>query len=216
MAEEPDRLKEEIDTTRSDLARNVDLLADRTIPTRVARRRWAGVKDSVRGVTDKVMGSTSEGAHATRSGVRSATDSVQSAASQAGEKASNVASSVADSVRQAPQTVTRQAQGNPLAAGMIAFGVGLLAASLIPATDAERRAGQQLKDNAGDLIEPVREPLTQAAQELKEDLSGSVRDAAQQVKGTAQDAAQTTADQARSSAQDAKHQAKQAASNATG
>jgi len=211
MAEEPDRLRDEIEATRSNLARDVDLLADRTIPTRVARRRWDGVKEKVRGVSDKVMGASSDRADSAKQGVKSAAGSVQEFASQAGDKAGEVAGNVADSVRQAPQTVTRQTQGNPLAAGMIAFGVGLLAASLIPATDAEKRAGQQLRDNAGDLVEPVRQPLTEAAQSLKEDLSGSVRDAAQEVKGTARDAAQTTADQAKQSAQDAKEQARQAA-----
>jgi hypothetical protein len=58
----------------------------------------------------------------------------------------------------------RPTQGNPVAAGVIAFGVGLLAASLILATGAEEKAGQQLKDNAGDLIEPVRQPLVESAQ----------------------------------------------------
>ena len=40
MAEGPDRIREDIETTRAELARNVDALADRTVPTRVARRRW--------------------------------------------------------------------------------------------------------------------------------------------------------------------------------
>ena len=55
MAEEPDRIRNEIEATRSDLARNVDLLADRTVPTRVARRRWGAVKERVRGMSDRVM-----------------------------------------------------------------------------------------------------------------------------------------------------------------
>src|SRR6266496_3000587 len=94
------------------------------------------------------------------------------------------AGNVADTVRQAPEAVTRRTQGNPVAAGVIAFGVGLLAASLLPTTDAEKRAGQQ----------------------LKEDVSGTVRDAAQQVKETARDAAQNTKEEAKWSAQDAKDQ----------
>ena len=39
MVEEPDRIRNDIDDTRSDLARRVDLLADKTVPTRVAKRR---------------------------------------------------------------------------------------------------------------------------------------------------------------------------------
>lgn len=114
-------------------------------------------------------------------------------------------------VRSAPHTVARQTEGNPLAAGIIAFGVGLLASTLIPVTDAERRAGQQLKENAGDLTDRVKD----VANEMKDDVSGSVQQAVGQVKETAQDAAQTTKQQAQSSAQDAKEQTRQAAQSAT-
>jgi gas vesicle protein len=206
MAEEPDRIRQEIESTRSELARNVDALADKTIPTRVAQRRWSSVKEKVRGVSDTVMGTPKHAANSMQDSTRSAVGTVQDTASQATDKAGEVAGNVADTVRQAPRAVTRQAQGNPIAAGVIAFGVGLLAASLIPATEVEKRAGQQLKENAGDLVEPVRQPLMESAQQLKDDLSGSVQDAAQQVKETAKDAAQTTKDEARASAQDAKDQ----------
>ena len=136
---------------------------------------------------------------------------MQEKASQLGDKAGSVAHSAADSVRQAPQAVTQKAQGNPLAAGIIAFGVGMLAATLIPVTDAERRAGQQIKENAGDLTDKVKD----VAGDMKDDVAGTVQQAAAQVKETAQDAAQTTKQQAQSSAQDAKEQTKQAAQNAS-
>jgi len=121
-----------------------------------------------------------------------------------------VAHSAADSVRQAPQAVTQKAQGNPLAAGIIAFGVGMLAATLIPVTDAEKRAGAELKDRSGDLTDKVKE----VANEMKDDMSGTVQQAVGQLKETAQDAAQTTKQQAQSSAQDAKEQSKHALSDA--
>jgi hypothetical protein len=117
----------------------------------------------------------------------------------------------ADTVRDAPQKLARQTQGNPIAAGVIAFGVGLLAASLVPTTEVEARAGQQLKDNAGDLVDRVREPVMQ----LKDDVSESVKDAAGQVKDTTKDAAHTTAGEARASAQDAAQDTRQAVRNTT-
>lgn len=85
-------------------------------------------------------------------------------------------------MRRGPQLVGQQTQGNPVAAGLIAFGVGLLGASLIPVSDVGRRAGQRLTEHGGELIEPVRRPLAESARQLKDDLSGSVTDAAQQVK----------------------------------
>ena len=42
----------------------------------------------------------------------------------------------------------RQTQGNPLAAGLIAFGVGWLVSSLLPDSQKERELAHQLKDRA--------------------------------------------------------------------
>jgi Protein of unknown function (DUF3618) len=209
MVEEPDRIRNDIDDTRSDLARRVDLLADKTIPTRVAHRRWSAVKE-------KVMGSPAprHGTHSAGEG-GSAVDSVRDGARSAVATAQDKASQVGDSVQDAPAAVARQTQGNPIAAGVIAFGVGLLAASLIPATEVEKRAGAQLKDNAGGLVDQVREPLQESAQQLKSDLTGTVKDASESVKATAQDAAHTTAREAKSSTRDATEQTRAAARNAT-
>jgi uncharacterized protein YjbJ (UPF0337 family) len=204
MAEEPDRLKQDIENTRASLTRDVDLLAEKTSPKRVAQRRWTSVKE-------KVMGSTDTARHAAGSTAGSAVSTVQDKASSAASTVQDKAGDAADAVRSAPQAVAQQTQGNPLAAGIIAFGVGMLAATLIPVTDAERRAGQELKDRSGDLTDKVKDVAT----EMKDDLSGTVQQAAGQVKETAADAAQTTKQQAQSSAQDARDQTKQAAQNAS-
>jgi uncharacterized protein YjbJ (UPF0337 family) len=181
MAQEPDRIRSDIESTRNALTRDVDRLTEKTSPTNVARRQWGTLKE-------KVMGTPKQAAQDATSSVKDAAGSVK-----------DTAGTVTDTVRDAPQKVTGAAQGNPLAAGVIAFGIGLLAASVIPASEAEKRAGRQVKDNAGDLVEPLREP----AQQLADDVKGSVQDAAQEVKGTAVDAAQTTKEEARQSAKSA-------------
>jgi uncharacterized protein YjbJ (UPF0337 family) len=204
MAEEPDRLKQDIANTRASLTRDVDLLAEKTSPTKVAQRRWTAVKE-------KVMGSTDHARHAAADTGSSAMSTVQDKASHVGDVAGGKAHDAVEAVRSAPQAVVAQAQGNPVAAGIIAFGVGMLAATLIPVSDVERRAGQQIKDNSGDLTDKVKD----IAGDMKDDLSGPVQQAVGQVKETAVDAAQTTRQQAQSSAQDAKEQTKQAAANAS-
>jgi len=207
MAEEPDRLRQQIEGTRASLTRDVDLLAEKTSPTKVAQRRWTSVKE-------KVMGSADHARHAASDSTSSAVGTVQEKASDLGAKASDLggaasakAHDAADAVRSAPQAVASQAQGNPIAAGVIAFGVGLLAATLIPVSDSERRAGQQLKEHSSDLTDQVKD----VASDLKSDLTGTVQEAAGQVKQVAQEGVQETKDQARSSAQDAKEQTRQAA-----
>jgi uncharacterized protein YjbJ (UPF0337 family) len=182
MAQEPDRIRSDIESTRTALTRDVDLLTEKTSPAKVARRQWGTLKE-------KVMGSTPK--HATQNAAASVQDAAGSVKEAAG--------TATDAVKDAPQKVAGATQGNPLAAGVIAFGVGLLAASIIPATEAEKRAGRQVKDNAGDLVEPLKEP----ARQIADDVKGSVQDAAQEVKGTAVDAAQTTKEEARQSAKNA-------------
>ena len=220
MAEEPDRLKREIENTRASLTRDVDLLAEKTNPRQVAKRRWTAVKERVMGTTEDTAYAAREQAHRVGDKASDLTSAAGQKASDlsgaAGQKASDLsdaasekASAAADAVRQAPQTVARQTQGNPIAAGIIAFGVGMLTASLMPVTEAERRAGQQLKEHSGDLTDKVKD----VASDLKEELGGTVQEAAGQVRETAKDAAQTTKETARSDAQDVRDQARHAATS---
>jgi hypothetical protein len=207
MAEEPDRLRQDIELTRASLTRDVDQLAEKTSPRRVAQRRWTSVKEKVMGSSDQARHAAGDTVSTVQDKASQAGDVVSSKAHDAADAVGAKAHDAADAVRSAPQAVTRQAQGNPIAAGIIAFGVGMLAATLIPVSDAEQRAGQQLRDNSGELVDRVKD----AASEVGSDLKDRASDAANQVKETAQDAAQTTRDQAQASAQDAATQTKQAA-----
>jgi len=194
VAEEPDRIRDDIELTRARLATDVDRLADRTSPSRVAQRGWQRTKERARGVSDRVMGTASSGGHAVK-------DSAADAAGTVQEKAGDVA----DQLRRVPDVTIRQTRGNPIAAGLIAFGAGLLTASLLPATELEKRAGRQVRDHADDLVEPVRGPLTEAAQ----DLGQRAKEAAASVGETAGDAARTTAQSAKATAKDAGAEVKQ-------
>jgi len=203
MVEEPDRVRQDIEATRASLSRDVDLLAEKTSPRQVARRRWTAVRE-------KVMGSAEQGRHAMSDTASSAAGTVQGKAHEAASVVQDKAHDTADAVRSAPQAVATQTQGNPLAAGIIAFGVGMLAATLMPVTEAERRAGQELKEHSGGLTDKAKD----VASDLKDDLSRPARQAADEVRSTAQDAVQATKEQAQSSAQDAKDRTAEAARNA--
>jgi uncharacterized protein YjbJ (UPF0337 family) len=209
MAEEPDRLKQDIENTRATLTRDVDLLAEKTSPRQAARRRWSAVKEKVMGTTEDTRYAAEQRAHRVSDKASELSDRASSKASELSDTAGEKASAAADKVREAPQAVVRQTQGNPLAAGIIAFGVGMLTASLMPVTEAERRAGQQLKEHSGDLTDKVKD----VASDLKDDIGGTVQQAAGQVKETARDAAQTTKETATSNAQDVRDQTKQAATS---
>ncbi|GAB3837671.1 DUF3618 domain-containing protein [Dactylosporangium cerinum] len=209
MAEAPDHIRDDIELTRAQLAHDVDRLADKTSPTRVAQRGWQNTKAKVLDVkdrvSDRVMGAAHDGGGSMHDKTSDAMTTVKDKTTGAVDSVKDTAGDVAAHVQQAPAAVKRQTQGSPIAAGLIAFGAGLLVASLLPATDLEKRAGRQVRDHADDLIDPIKEPFTEAAH----DLGDSAKDAASAVRDTTKDAAQTTAQSAKSTAQDATADVKQ-------
>ncbi|MBC7723237.1 MAG: DUF3618 domain-containing protein [Burkholderiaceae bacterium] len=80
-----------------------------------------------------------------------------------------------------------QATGNPVAIGLIAFGVGLLAASLVPASEKEKDLAQTLKDKAQPLVSEV----TDAAKTVAGNLKEPAADAASAIKDQATDSVDT-------------------------
>ncbi len=198
----PEEIQRNIEQTRASLSADVDRLNEKVSPAKVVGRRVERIKGTATSVKERVMGSADAS-----TGLRGAGDSVSSGASSAkgavGSAAATVGdalSSVGDSASGAPQAVRRQAQGNPLAAGLIAFGVGWLLSSLPPATEREQDVARMAQDKAGDLAEPLKGKAQELAGNLQEPLQQSIA----QVKDTATDAATETADQAKSAASDVK------------
>src|SRR3954447_12864710 len=187
MGEETARLRAEIDQTRENLTRDVDLLAEKTSPSRIVERRVEKTKRGITGLKDKVMGTVSSSDDDEPSGydyygtgstggtsvgsklgdardnagsaVSSAKDTVTGAASSAvgtvQGTVTGAASSVGDAATGAVGTVREQAEGNPLAAGLVAFGIGWLVSSLLPASQAEQRAARQAVEKAKEQGQPV-------------------------------------------------------------
>lgn len=180
----PEDIQRKIEQTRAELSGDVDRLTEKVSPGRVVSRRVDKVKGGVASVRDRVMGSPDE-----RGGLRGAGDSLGSAAGSA-----------KDAVGAAPQAVRSQTQGNPLAAGLVAFGVGMLLSSLAPASEAEQQVAAGAESKAKELAEPLKQTGQQIAQDMKE----PVQDAVEQVKSTATDAASDTVEHAKSAAQDVK------------
>jgi hypothetical protein len=197
MMSSPEQIQRDIERTRASLSYDVDRLGQKVAPSQVIGRRVGRVKASATSLRERVMGAPDEGGlrgvgSSVGSGASSAKDAVGSAASTVGD----AASSVGEAAAAAPQAVRRQTRGNPLAAGMIAFGVGWLASSLAPASQKERQLARAAEDKASELAEPMKEKAQEVAQNLQEPLQHS----AEQVKQAATGAAGDTAEQARSAA----------------
>jgi methyl-accepting chemotaxis protein len=191
----PEEIQRDIERTRATLSADVDRLNEKVSPSRVVGRRVDQIKGTATSVKERVMGTAEDS-----SGLRGAGDSVSSGASSAKEAVSSAAASIGDAASAAPQTLRRQTQGNPLAAGLIAFGVGWLLSSLPPATQREQDVAKLAQDKAGDLAQPLKEK----AQEVASNLQQPLQDSVEQVKSAATEAATQTADQAKSAAADVK------------
>ncbi|CAL9597128.1 DUF3618 domain-containing protein [Streptomyces sp. enrichment culture] len=205
MGTSPDQVRADIEATRDRLSQNVDRLADRTSPKRMVRRRTDRARSAASGLRARVMGVASDTGSAAADRTRHAAHSAQESAGQVGE-----------AVKQAPEQAMRQTQGNPLAAGVIAFGAGMLAASLLPESKSEQQAVSRISDRAGEMIEPVKAAAVESAQRLKEDATQTARETATHVKETAADAARTTGEQARDQATHLKEQARDSGQHVAG
>jgi ElaB/YqjD/DUF883 family membrane-anchored ribosome-binding protein len=186
MSTDPNEIRNDIEYTRRELGQDVDALADKVTPSKIAQRQTDKVRNAFTGVKDRVMGRAE--------GMR---DAAMGAADSAG-----------DAVTDAPHRMAETTRGNPMAVGLIAFGVGWLASSLIPASRPERRAAEKVKEAAaplahelGDVAKEAADNLRQPAQEAVDSVKASATDAAETVKEEGKGAAQNL----KSDAQDAKH-----------
>lgn len=174
MTSNPEQLRADIEDTRRELGGDVDALADKVRPSSIVDRQKAKVKGAVGRARDAVMGT-----------------------------ASDAASTVGETVGELPQKAAQTTRGNPIAVGLIAFGVGLLAASMLPATSKER----ELAESAKGIAEPAVDQLKQSAQTVADDMKEPAKRAAESVKDAAQGAAHNVKDAASSNTGGGAHQA---------
>lgn len=194
---DPDRLRADIERTQRNLSTDVDLLAEKVTPGRIVHRRVTRAKGAMTSMRDKVMG----------------TDGMSTTSDRVGDAASAVtqtASDAAHAVGQTPNAVRRGTEGNPLAAGLIAFGAGWLISSLAPASKREQHMTGQARDWVAEHGQPVADYASDAADQLKENLREPTQHAVDTVKNTATDAASTVADNTRTAANDVTNRAQQA------
>ena len=206
---DPEVIRRQIEDTRRELSYDVDALNEKVNPARVVDRRVTAAKGRITSVKEKVMGSAQDTTSSAQGMASNAAGSVQNAASSAADTVQGAASSAADAVQQAPDAIVRQTQGNPLAAGLIAFGVGWLVSSLLPASEKEKQLAQQAESAVREHKDALLEPAKQAAQEMGEQLKPAAQEAMESVKSTAQDAASTVAEEGKSAAADVQGQAQQ-------
>jgi len=183
MGQSTEELTSQIEDTRGRMAQDLDTLQDRVSPSAIVERRKQAARDRFSSVKDKVMGSA-----------QSASSSVSSAASSA-------TSSVSDTASDAASDAQQRFEGSPLAAGLVAFGAGVVIASLLPASRAEAEAAHRVVETAKEHGQPMLDEIRGAGQDVADTLKGSATQAAQQMKDSAQESTQKIKDEGAASAQ---------------
>ncbi|WP_426323859.1 DUF3618 domain-containing protein [Microbacterium sp. E-13] len=181
-----DQIRADIEVTRDELGRDVDALADKVSPPKMMERQKTRVRQALGDVKGRVMG---------------VADDLGDSASSAGHTVGDKLGAAGDAVKELPDKARRQAQGTPLVVGLLAAGVGFLVASLIPATDSEKRWSTQLRDQAQPLVDKAVDKAKDAAQDVAQNLKEPAKDAVNQVKDSAVSSAETVKDEAQSTAE---------------
>ena len=236
MEKPPEEIRGEIDDVREDLGDTLEAIGDRVAPKKLMARAKADASERVQGVKAKLgpRRLASRGADTVRQGVRRAVGSGNDSSANGGvsevagsargqgravagaargqseavaKRARGTASSVADSLGDAPQAVRQQAEGNPVAAGLLAFAGGFFAAALLPPTERERQAVQKAKE----ALQPVAESAGEVGKSVAGELQSTAKASLEVVKETATDAVEEVKGRAQASAE----QVKQEASGAT-
>ncbi|MGT2462999.1 DUF3618 domain-containing protein [Sinomonas atrocyanea] len=193
MSQNPEEVRQNIEQTRARLGYDVDAVADKVTPSHIAHRQTEKIRGAMTDMKDRVMGTAEDARASTRDTVHGA----------------------GDTVGHAQEGVVRKTRGNPLAAGLIAFGAGLLVSSLVPASEKEQELADTLKDKA----QPLTEQVTGAAREVADHLKAPAQEAVASVKGTAADGAQNVKEEAQTqgdSMQGRVQEARQNVSDASG
>jgi ElaB/YqjD/DUF883 family membrane-anchored ribosome-binding protein len=181
MGETAEALRHDIETTREQMGGTLEAIGDRVSPGRIVARRRNRVVVWCRDVRDRVMG---------------ATDDARSSMSDRAREFGNAPETMVEGTKD-------RVQGSPLVAGAIAFGVGVLAGSVFPATRTERQVGRKAMEAA----EPLKGELQEAGRDVAEHLREPLKEAVADVKDTATQGAQSVRDTAREGAEEVRRSA---------
>ncbi|TDC85076.1 DUF3618 domain-containing protein [Micromonospora sp. KC606] len=230
MSTDPDRIRHDIETTRAALSNDVDALAYKADPRRIAavpvtrvRSRFSRLVDDVMGTArhagrstrqqgadmgHRVSGAAHRGADVAAGAAHRGADMAAGAAHRGADMAAGAAHQTSAAVSSAGHQAQalghasrERAEGNPLAAGLVAFGVGLLTASLLPPSRKEHDLAERAKHTAMQHSGELKQRASGVMHQMQENLREPAQHAAETVRTTAASGAHAVADTGRAEAQ---------------
>ncbi len=191
MGQAADELKADIERRRESLSGTVDAIEDRVRPGRIIERRRQAVRSKLDHARDRVMGTRDD-----------LTDRVSSAAGNAASQVRDVGSDVTDM----PAQVAEKTRGAPIIAGAVAFGVGAMAALMLPETEAEQRMVETMEPQLAAATEAAKDAGREAlgaAQEVSQQAISELKESAGEHAATVTEQAKEAGDEVRQAVQDA-------------
>lgn len=193
----PEDIRRDIHSTRSELSQTIDQIEDRVSPSRMASRSQERMRSRWQRTREAVMGS----------------------AEQSRQRLSGSSDAAGQRLDETEERIERSVRGNPLAAGLIAFGAGALAGSLLPSSGTEQRVAHRVREQAEPMVKSeaqkvgkeVGQHLSEEAKQAAQSTAESAKESARATADTAKGAAQATGEHAKEAAQSTQEQAKGAA-----
>lgn len=179
-----EELRQDIASQRDDIGRDLEAIGDRLSPGRMAGRTRERTRRRMSTWRDRLMGS-----------VEQAKGSVSQMKDRMGESGSGSDTSGA---------VSERVEGSPLAAGMVAFGIGFIAGSLLPTSGRERELARSMEPQ----VKQVAQEAAGTAREAGESLAPKMKEEAEAVKEEATGAASEVAGTAKAEMSSARDEVK--------
>jgi hypothetical protein len=206
MVDRTEELREDIERQRQSIGYTVDQIQNRVSPGRITARGRHRVRRWFIDTKDQLMGNDQTDYPWERW-----SRDLSEKAGDMSEHAADAMSEAKEAVSDAPAKLRQKTRGNPMAVGLIAFGGGMLAGTLLPESNIEGRAlrrvepalasaaseasrigrdvAEDVKQSAGSSMEQVKESASAAADNVKEE----AREAIERTNKAAQEESSTEA-----------------------
>jgi len=194
MGQDPEQLRRDIENTRAEMSGTLEAIGDRVSPGRMAERSKNRVVVGAQSIRERVMGVASDTQHR-----------VMGVASDTQHRVSDKVSGTGEALHHAPEAMVERAQGAPMIAGALAFGVGFLVAAAFPPSEKEKQMSAKVMES----IEPVKQQVVESAHEMASNLKEPAMEAANTLKDAASEGVQSVTSTAKDAAADTKQQATQ-------
>lgn len=185
-------LRREIAQRRDDIGRDLEVIGDRVSPARMVDRSRERTRRRFSSLRERVMGSPGSDWNSSgyqRSGYQNTTgEPGRPMSERAGDRLSALTTEMAG--RDPAAAVGERVQGSPLAMGFVAFGIGFVLGSVIPATRTEEDLARRVEPRLTDLAEDVGDTARHAA----DNLAPALEEETSAMKDEAKQAVETVAD----------------------